>query len=436
MLIDRAMHSSQSAPRVVVTGLGVVAPNGIGHHAFWNGILRRKSAIRHITRFDASQLKTQIAGEVPDFEPGAYLSGIKTKRAARHTQFALVATHLALEDAALDPHACRIDFAVPVVMGVSTSAFDVIEKGTRHMPRKGPDAASGFVITESLPQAVTTAICSLLKVGTVPTTLSSACPSGLDAVVNAYRQLRDGVAEFAICGGADSPLSLVPFANFANAGLASMRNDCPEKASRPFDRERDSGVISEGAGVLVLETLGHARARGARVYGEITGCASVLDPAPGVHGSGLAESMRLAVANAGRRVEAVDYICAHGPGHPEMDRVETEMIKRTFGQQAYRLPVSSIKGAIGNPLAAAGPLQVVATARCLHEGIIPPTANLEFPDPACDLDYVASGPRQARVNCALVNSHGVGGGNTSVVMERLPSAPGSAESRLATRRAR
>jgi 3-oxoacyl-[acyl-carrier-protein] synthase II len=417
------MFIPKSTRRVVITGIGVVAPNGIGHHAFWNGILRRESAIRRITHFDASQLKTQIAGEVPDFVAESYLDGVKIKRAARHTQFALVASQLALEDARLHPQACQRDFAVPVVLGVSTSAFDVIQRGTQSIPRRGPDGASGFLITESLPQAATSAVCKLLGVDTAGSTISSACPSALDAVANAYFQLRDGIAEFAICGGTDSPLTLVPFANFANAGLSSMRNDEPEKASRPFDRERDSGVISEGAGVLVLETLGHALARGARPYAEITGYASCMDPEPAVHGSGLAESMRLAVANAGRRTSAVDYISAHGPGHPVLDRVETEMIKRTFGSRAYRLPVSSIKGAIGNPLAAAGPLQVIATARCLHEGIIPPTANLELPDPECDLDYVASGSRHARVNCALVNSHGVGGGNSSLVVERY--SPGS-----------
>ncbi|MFT5126853.1 MAG: 3-oxoacyl-[acyl-carrier-protein] synthase II [Rhodothermales bacterium] len=412
------MFIPQSSRRIVITGIGAVAPNGIGHHAFWNGILRRESAIRRITRFDASQLKTQIAGEVPDFDPSIYLEGVKTKRAARHTQFALVASQLALEDAELHPQACRPDFAVPVILGVSTSAFDVIQKGSQHVPTRGPDAASGFLITESLPQAAASAVCRLLAVDTAASTISSACPSGLDAVAAAFLQLREGVGEFAICGGTDSPLTLVPFANFANAGLASMRNDQPERASRPFDRERDSGVISEGAGVLVLETLRHALARGARPYAEITGFSSCNDPEPGEHGAGLADSMRRAVANAGRRNSAVDYISAHGPGHPVLDRVETEMIKRTFGSRAYRLPVSSIKGAIGNPLAAAGPLQVIATARCLHEQVIPPTANLEVPDPECDLDYVASGPRRAKVSCALVNSHGVGGGNSSLVLER------------------
>ena len=234
--------------------------------------------------------------------------------------------------------------------------------------------------------------------------------------------IRSGRADVAIAGGADAPITRTGFTSFAAAGLVSTRDLDPSRASRPFDLDRDSGVISEGSGVVILENLTHALSRGVDPYLEITGYGMNADAHADLPGCGLDETMRMALANAGRRPEDVDYVCAHGPGHPVLDRIETEMIKKTLGKRAYDIPVSSIKGVTGNPLAAAGPMQLVTCALAFQNGIVPPTANCEKSDPDCDLDYVTGKPRKAHLECAMINSHGLGGRNCSLVVQRVITA--------------
>lgn len=407
--------------RVVVTGLGVVAPNGIGQDAFWDTLIRGQSAIRPITLFDASAHTSRIAGEVQGFDPRTHIGpDTSTRKLARQTQFALAASLQALVHASLGENDLLSGRAFPLVLGVGCAAMDIIEDGMSRFLRLGPGRVPTHTVHGGQPHHAASVVAKHVPLVTQSTTISSACAAGLDAIGTAYELVRRGKVDVALCGGTDAPINPMTFACLAQTGLLSLRNDAPEKASRPFDRDRDSGVISEGAGMIVIENMEHAMARGIVPQMEITGYSSHVDTDPEVVGSGLELSMREALANAGRRPSDVEYVSAHGPGHPVVDRVETAMIKKVFSAHAYAIPVSSIKGVIGNPLAAAGALQVVAAALMMRDNLIPPTANLESPDPECDLDYVPLKARRARIACALINSHGLGGGNSSLVVERVP----------------
>ena len=406
--------------RVVITGMGVVAPNGIGLEPFWESLLAGRSGVGPITLFDASDLKSRIAGEVKNFDPFDYIEPeLKPKRMARHTQFAYAATVMALQDAGLEVNAAMLPSPTPVVVGVSTSALDVIERVFADSNRKGLDAVSPIALPASKPQAAANTIADRIGAVAHAATVSSACPSGLDAVILAANIIRSGEAELAIAGGADAPITKHGFASFIATGLSSMRNGDPEKASRPFDSDRDTGVISEGAGMFVLENLDRALARGARIYLEITGYAAQRDRDAEQPGSGLRDAMNVALANAARRIDDVDYISAYGPGHPVLDAAEVRYIKEVFGERAYSIPISSIKGVTGNPLAAAGPFQIAACALSFRDQIVAPTTNLDNPDPACDLDLVPRRARRTKLECILMNVRGLGGSASSMVVERF-----------------
>jgi 3-oxoacyl-[acyl-carrier-protein] synthase II len=405
--------------RVVITGMGILAPNGIGLDAFWQSLLAGRSGIGPITLFDASDLKSRIAGEVKGFDPLNYIEPeMKPKRMARHTQFAYAATMMALEDAGLQITDRDLPSPTPVVVGVSTSAMDIIERSIADFDRVGLHGVSPAAVGALTPQAAANVVADRIGTRAHAATVSSACPSGLDAIALAANMIRSGDAELAIAGGADAPITKHTFAAFIASGLNSCRNGEPEKASRPFDLERDSGVISEGAGMFVLEDLERARARGASIYLEIRGYArqrdNIEEPA-----SGLFDSMKLALANAAHTEDDVDYISAYGPGHPVLDTAEVKYIKKVFGQRAYSIPISSIKGVTGNPLAAGGPLQIAACALSLRDQIIAPTANYEVADPDCDLDFVPLKPRKAKLDCILMNVRGIGGSASSLVVDRI-----------------
>ena len=404
--------------RVVITGMGILAPNGIGNDKFWESLLAGRSGIGPITLFDASDLRSRIAGEVKNFDPHDYIEPeLKPKRMARHTQFAYAAAMMALEDAGLEVSEADLPSPTPVVVGVSTSAMDIIERSISNFAERGESGISPTAVGALTPQAAANVIADRIGVHAHASTVSSACPSGLDALAIAANMIESGAAELAIAGGADAPITKHTFAAFIATGMSSCRNGEPERASRPFDLERDSGVISEGAGMFVLEDLERAEARGARPYLEINGYARQRDDIPENPGSGLLGSMRLALANSGRSIDAIDYICAYGPGHPVLDAAEVRYIKEVFGERAYSMPISSIKGVTGNPLAAGGPLQVAACALSLRDQIIPPTANYELPDPDCDLDFVPR-PRKAKLDSILLNVRGLGGSASSLVVSR------------------
>src|SRR5437588_1624217 len=303
--------------RVVITGMGVLAPNGIGLEAFWDSLLAGRSGIGPITLFDANDFKSWIACEVKNFNPLDYIEPeLKPKRMARHTQLAYAATMMALKDAGLDPNNLELPSPTPVMIGVSMNAMDVIERAFYAVQDMGPNRAAPTTSAASIPQAAANVIADRIGTCAHAATVSSACPSGLDAVADAAAMIRSGDAELAIAGGTDAPITKYSLAAFIVTGLSSCRNGDPEKASRPFDLERDSGVISEGAGIFVLENLERAQARGAHIYLEIGGYARQRDHSPEDPGSGLVDSMKLALANAARMTDDIDYISAYGPGHP------------------------------------------------------------------------------------------------------------------------
>jgi 3-oxoacyl-[acyl-carrier-protein] synthase II len=406
--------------RVVITGIGVLAPNGIGIEQFWRSLLAGQSGIGPITLFDARDFKSRIAGEVKGFEPSDFIEPeLKPKRLARHTQLAYAAALLALKDANLDIKNLKLPSPTPVVIGVSTSAIDVIEKVFYAVTEVGPNRAAPNSASASIPQAAANFIADRLGASAHATTVSSACPSGLDATADAAAMICSGEAEIAIAGGADAPITPLTMASFIASGLSSFRNDEPELASRPFDLERDSGVISEGACIFVLENLERAEARGVRAYIEINGYGKQRDREPELPASGLEYSMKMALANARCSTRDVDYISAYGPGHPILDAAEVNIIKRVFGERAYSVPVSSIKGVTGNALAAGGPFQVAACALTIRDQMIAPTANYQTADPRCDLDFVPNRARRANVNCALVNVRGLGGSASTMIVQRV-----------------
>ncbi len=334
----------------------------------------------------------------------------------------MAATHLALKDAQFNPKSTEHLRPLLLVIGVSTSAVEIIEHGVEQMVKKGPSGVSSYILPFSPPQATASALSESLGVPTQTLTISTACPAGLDAIAAAAEMIRSGKADIAIAGGTDSPVTPFTFAGFEAAGLLSHHNDEPLKASRPFDLKRDSGVVSEGAGIVVLENLESALARKAQPYLEIKGYGTHMDTDHEQPASGLEQSMRIALSNSGETVRDVNYLCAHGAGHPILDQVETEMIKKVFGNLAYSIPISSIKGVIGNPLAAAGPLQVITCALAIKNQLIPPTANYDIPDPCCDLDYVGNHARMLCLHSALINTHGILGTNSSLLVRNIATS--------------
>lgn len=409
--------------RAVITGIGVVAPNGVGLQPFWDSILSGRSGIGPITLFDAAGFKSQIAGEVKNFDPLNYIEPeLKPKRMARHTQLAYAATMMALRDAGLDPNRLELPSPVPVIIGVSMNSMDILERALELLRQDKGNRVSPTTCATSLPQAPANVIADRIGAFAKATTISSACPSGLDAVADAAAAIQAGEADFAIAGGSDAPITPITIASFTAANMSSCRNDEPERASRPFDLERDSGVVSEGAAIFVVENMETAEARGARPYLEIIGYSKQRDLDPAVQGSGLEYSMKMALANARRDINDIDYISAYGTGHPVLDTVEVATIKKVFGERSYTVPVSSIKGVTGNPLAAGGPFQLTSCALAIREQTIPPTANYQTPDSTCDLDFVPNRFRKAKVNCALINVRGLGGSASTMVVNRIPHA--------------
>lgn len=411
--------------RVVITGLGPVAPNGVGKDAFWNALMEGRSGIARIKSFDASIFPCQIAGEVDDFDPEQFMEGQRARRMARFSQLAVAAARLAAEDAGLtaeDPKesACR-----GVCLGVSTNALGFLEREIEAYLKRGGRKTSPIVASAGFPHAAAAEIAISCACQGPAKTISAGCASGLTALGEAFEEIVAGRAEVMLAGGSDG--SVTPFTlalMCAPRMLPSDRDDeDPERVSRPFDATRRGGVLSEGAGVLVLESLEHALRRRARIYGEVLAHANNAEANRLIEIAAddtfLARSMRLALERAGLRPTEVDYISAHGPSDI-CDLQETKAIKVVFGKHAYNLAVSSIKSMIGNPFSAAGPLQAIATAMAFQEQRVPPTINYATPDPACDLDYVPNRARVCRVSVALVNSHGFGGANHCIAMCRYP----------------
>jgi 3-oxoacyl-[acyl-carrier-protein] synthase II len=406
--------------RVVVTGMGVVAPNGIGLDSFWNSLVAGKSGVAPITHFDPVDHPVKIAGEVKGFNLRDYLPDSKPNRMSRQTQLALAACKMAVEHAGLTREMLRRHEPLRLVLGISSSAADIIEAAKAIIMTHGADRVRPYMVGACQPSATAAELIQLLGVQSSVTTVSNACPSGLDAIEIATKMIRTGLADCIVVGGADSPLNATGVAGFAVTGVLSTSTDIPpETVSRPFDEKRNGVVLAEGAGFLVLERMDSALARGANLLLEVVGAVSMTD-APGAEGmAGLLKTMDLAMQNASIYPEQVDYICANALSHPVMDATEAKMIRTLFGTLANWIPVSSIRGVMGHPLAPAGIFQTVACALSIIHRQIFPTANLTHPDPACNLDHVMGAPRNADVNIAMINAHGVSGENTTLLVKRV-----------------
>jgi 3-oxoacyl-[acyl-carrier-protein] synthase II len=408
--------------RVVITGMGAVSVLGTGLEAFWQGLLAGRSGVRRITQFDASALPCQIAGEVPDFTPEDFMDRKEARRMPRSAQMSIAATRMAVADAGLpaplaEPERAGISF------GTAIGGLERIEEGIFTLRRHGYDRVNPFAIPTGLPNTSAFLISREFQALGPTITVATACATGTQAVGEGAEIIRRGAADLVVTGGTEALIQ-----DFAIGGFCAMRalplgyNDHPEAASRPFDREREGFIFSEGAGVLILEDLEHALARGARIYAEVAGQASSSDgfhmAAPDPEAAGPARAMRWALADAGLTPGQVDYINAHGTSTPLNDSTETKAIKAVFGEHAYRLAVSSIKSMIGHAMGASGALEAIACAMTLHTGRIPPTINYENPDPECDLDYVPNQPRRQAVRAVLSNSFGLGGQNACLALTR------------------
>lgn len=409
-----------SSNRVVVTGMGVVSPCGIGLDAYWDALINCKSGIKPISLFDTAEFSVKTAGEVSNFDLKDFFGrDCKPNRLARQTQLGLVACKMALEHAGISLKLLECNEPVPVVMGVCCSAIDITEKAKEIMMTKGVDRVRPFMVGSSQPHAVSAALSHFFGVQTSVCTLSSACPSGLDSIENAADMIREGKADFVIAGAADSPLNAASLASFIAAGIPPVNMGVPpEKESCPFDCRSAGGPMAEGAGFVVLERLDTALSRGATTYIEILGGATLSDPPGSEPLSGLIDTMQLALKNAGVHPNQLDYICANAISHAQMDVSEVRQIKKLLGAHAYQIPISSIKGVTGNPLAATGLFQVIACALAVRDNIIPPTANLERCADGCDLDFVPQKARYGSVDVMMANMHGMGGENSSLIMKR------------------
>ncbi len=413
--------------RVAVTGIGVVAPGGVGVPAVWGLLTAGRTATRRITFFDPSPFRSRIAAEC-DFDPYQHgLDAAQVERMDRYVQFALVAAAEAVQDAQLDLEA-ENPWRVGVSMGTAVGATTQLENEYVEVSSAGAvwevdhRRASPFLYRALSPSTLASEVAALVGARGPVQTVSTGCTSGLDAVGYAFQLIEDGKADVYVAGASDSPISPITVACFDAIKATSARNDDPAHASRPFDASRDGFVLGEGAAVLVLEELDHARRRGARVYCEIGGFATFGNA---YHMTGLtregvemAEAITQALAQARLAPQEIDYVNAHGSGTKQNDRHETAAFKRALGEHAYAVPVSSIKSMIGHSLGAIGAIELAACVLALDRGVVPPTANLETPDPECDLDYVPRTAREQRLDAVLSVGSGFGGFQSAVVLDR------------------
>jgi 3-oxoacyl-[acyl-carrier-protein] synthase II len=395
----------------VITAMGLAAPEALDPESFWRKVRLGETAINRLKRVDTSESGCCFGGEVPPFNLGLLPAELKPKRLARHTQLVLWAAHQIKRQVDALPKSPSIR------LGLATSCLSMIsESGVRRF-QQGASSAFRHMITQCPPQAASGALARYLNTSANVLTVSTACAAGLDAIGLAARDIVSGACDYVVAGGTDSAIGVSPLAEFVNSGLSSRRNSCPEKASRPFDVFADSGVCAEGAGLFLLEEKSAAQARGATILAEISGYGSCLDHDRSIPGSGWSACMQAALDSAGWTPALIDSVSAWGPGHPVIDRIEAQALAHVFGCHASHIPVYSIKGSIGNPMAAAGPLQIAASIFSFRDGLVPPTANLEVPIPEAALDFVQREPRRSFPETALLNAHGVGGANVTLLLK-------------------
>jgi 3-oxoacyl-[acyl-carrier-protein] synthase II len=413
--------SDRITRRVVVTGLGLVTPLGTGVEKTWKALCAGESGIRRITKFDPTAYDAQIAGEVKDFDPAQFIEKKEIKKMDTFIHYAVGAAQLAVDDAGfkVTPEEAT---KVGVYIGSGIGGLGSIEHYHNVLKEKGPGRVSPFFIPMTIINLASGQVAIRIGAKGPNSCAVTACATGNHCIGDAYRLIQRGDADVMVAGGAEAAVTPLGVAGFAAAKALSFRNDEPTKASRPFDKDRDGFVLGEGAGVVVIEELEHARRRGARIYAELIGYGMNSDAyhitAPPEEGEGAVRCMELALKDAGIGKDQIGYINAHGTS-TMADAVETRAIKKVFGERAFHIPVSSTKSMTGHLLGAAGGIEAVFSILALFHGVLPPTINLESPDPACDLDYVPNKTRPASIKAALSNSFGFGGVNACLIFKRL-----------------
>lgn len=413
---------AESPCRVVITGLGAVTPIGNTVADYWTGLSQGMNGVAPITLFDASQHACRFAAEVKHFDPSGFIDAKEVKRWDRFSQFGVVAAKQALAHSGLELTDANRQ-RVGVIIGAGVGGLLTMETQAHVLNAKGPGRVSPFTVPMMIPNMASGLAAIALGAQGPSSAVATACAAGSNAIGDAFRLIQHGYADAMVCGGAEAAITPLGVAGFASAKALSFRNDDPATASRPFDAERDGFVIGEGAGILVLESLASAQARGAEILGEIVGYGTTCDahhitsPIPG--GVGGARAMALALQDGKLNPEDVDYVNAHGTSTPANDSNETAAIKTALGARAQRIPVSSTKSMTGHLLGGSGGIEAVACTLAIRHGLIPPTINYQNPDPACDLDVVPNRAREQTIECVLSNSFGFGGHNVCLALRRF-----------------
>jgi 3-oxoacyl-[acyl-carrier-protein] synthase II len=408
--------------RVVVTGVGLLTPLGIGTQETWQAIRQGRNGISRIEQFDPTGFTCRIAGEVKDFDPHRYIERKEIKKMGRFIQFGIAATEFAIEQSGLRIDARNAE-RVGVYIGSGIGGFEVIEREHKTLLEKGPSRISPFFIPATIINLASGYVSIRTGAKGPNSATATACTSSAHSIGDSFRIIQRDDADVMICGGAEAAVTPMSIGGFAAMRALSQRNDEPEKASRPWDAQRDGFVVGEGSGMLILEELEHARRRGATILAEIVGYGMSSDAhhitSPPEDGDGAFRVMRLAIKDAGLEPHQIDYINAHGTSTEVGDKIETAAIKRAFCEHAYKLAVSSTKSMTGHLLGGAGGLEAGITVLALRDQIAPPTINHEFPDPECDLDYVPNQARETKIEYALSNSFGFGGTNGCLIFKRF-----------------
>jgi 3-oxoacyl-[acyl-carrier-protein] synthase II len=415
------INTVNNETRVVVTGIGAITPLGLDMATTWQNLIAGKSGIDRITFFDASAFDTKIAGEVKGFDPLNYINRKEAHRMDRFTQLAVAASRQAMEQSGLQINSTNQD-KIAIIVGSGIGGLTTLFEQMKVLMERGPSKVSPFLAPMMISDMAAAQTSIQLGIKGINLCTTSACSSGSDAVGVAYEIIKRGDAEAALAGGSEAIINPIGIAAFNALRALSTRNDEPQKASRPFDAERDGFVLSEGAGILVLESLTHAQGRGANIMAEIIAYGAGADAfhvtQPAEDGEGAARAMQITLNKGGLAPGEVDYINAHGTSTLLNDKTETMAIKTVFGEHAYKIPVSSTKSMLGHMIGAAGAIEAAICVKVIQEGVIPPTINLTHPDPECDLDYVPNVARRAKVNVALSNSFGFGGHNSVLALRK------------------
>jgi 3-oxoacyl-[acyl-carrier-protein] synthase II len=416
------MENSSSQRRVVITGLGVVASIGHDVNAFWASLLAGRCGVQRVTQFDPEAFASQIGAEVRDWDAAQHMDPKEARRNDRYTHFAFAAARQAVADAKLDVTHENGD-RVGVIIGSGIGGMQTIETQAEVMRERGPRKVSPFMIPALISNMCGGLVAIELGARGPNFGVVSACSTSTHAVGESLRMIRTGEADVMVCGGAEAAITPLAYAGFCSMKAMSTCNETPQKASRPFDLNRDGFIMGEGSAILVIESLEHALARGAHIYCELAGYAATCDAyhitSPDPDGKGLSLSMTRALSDARLRPEDIDYINAHGTSTPYNDKFETLAIKKVFGDHAHKVNISSTKSMTGHLLGAAGSIEAVISVKAIETGEIPPTINYETPDPDCDLDYTPNVKRRAQVNAVLTDNLGFGGHNASLVFRRL-----------------